>query len=153
MFENLLNDARFDPVALVRSEKSGRQLIKSFGCGLERVVVCDVVTQLDQIPEGLQGVEAIVICTSAVPLVNRMSLLRTVLKIPYNLLRRKKMVDFRGLRFRFKNGQYPEKVDYEGQKAQIDLAKQVGAKQVVIVRYVFAVWVVLVDRGNKKQKH
>ena len=60
------------------------------------------------------------------------------------------MVDFRGLRFRFKNGQYPEKVDYEGQKAQIDLAKQVGAKQVVIVRYVFAVWVVLVDRGKQK---
>lgn len=137
MLENLLEDPRFDPLALVRSESSGKKLMKSVeGCGLERIVVCDV-TQLknSETPPPVEGIESMIICTSAVPVVSKRSLVSVLLRIPLNLVRRKKLVDFRALRFRFKANQYPEIVDYEGQLAQIDLAKAIGCKHVVIVRY------------------
>jgi hypothetical protein len=111
-------------------------LIKDSGCGLEQVVVCDVVEDLlvESPPEGLEGTEYVIICTSAVPVLSKASLVKALLKAPFNVLRGKKAIDFRSFRFKFKNGQYPEKVDYEGQVSQIDLAKKLGVKRVVIVR-------------------
>ena len=85
-------------------------------------------------PQGLEGTEYMVICTSAVPVLSKLSLVQALLKAPLNVIRGKKAIDFRSFRFKFKNGQYPEKVDYEGQVAQIDLAKKLGVKRVVIVR-------------------
>ncbi len=76
-----------------------------------------------------------VICTSALPQLNKWSLLKAVLTIPFNLIRGKKAMNPRSLKFKFKVGQYPEIVDYEGQKAQIDMAKTLGVEQVVIIRY------------------
>lgn len=134
VFEALMADSRFDPIALVRMEGSGRKLMKSINC-LERVVVCDI-TKLNEneIPEGLGGTESMIICTSAVPKISKMSLFKAFLKIPANLIQRKKMLDFRSLKFKFRKNGYPEKVDYEGQIALIDLAKNLGIPQVVIVR-------------------
>ena len=136
VFDKLRLDDRYDPIALVRSEKSGKKLIKDSGCGLEQVVVCDVVKDLlvESPPEGLEGTEYMIICTSAVPVLSKVSLVKALLKAPLNLLRGKKAIDFRSFRFKFKNGQYPEKVDYEGQVSQIDLAKKLGVRRVVIVR-------------------
>lgn len=136
VFDKLRQDDRFDALALVRSERSGKKLVKDSNCGLERVVVCDVVNDLlaESPPEGLEGTEYMIICTSAVPVLSKMSLVRALLKAPFNVIRGKKAIDFRSFRFKFKNGQYPEKVDYEGQVAQIDLAKKLGVKRVVIVR-------------------
>ena len=110
VLENLLEDPRFDPLALVRSESSGKKLMKSVeGCGLERIVVCDV-TRLknSETPPPVEGIESMIICTSAVPVVSKRSLVSVLLRIPLNLVRRKKLVDFRALRFRFKANQYPE---------------------------------------------
>ena len=142
VFNLLIKEPKFYPTALVRTESSAKQLIKSSHCGLEQVVVCDV-TQLNVdaengLPEGLDNTDSMIICTSAVPFLSKKSLIQAVLKVPLNILRKKKALDFRTLRFKFKKGQYPEKVDYEGQKAQIDLAKKLGIKHVVIVRYVRA---------------
>eukprot|EP00549_Striatella_unipunctata_P025265 CAMPEP_0118694818 /NCGR_PEP_ID=MMETSP0800-20121206/12781_1 /TAXON_ID=210618 ORGANISM="Striatella unipunctata, Strain CCMP2910" /NCGR_SAMPLE_ID=MMETSP0800 /ASSEMBLY_ACC=CAM_ASM_000638 /LENGTH=250 /DNA_ID=CAMNT_0006593419 /DNA_START=548 /DNA_END=1300 /DNA_ORIENTATION=- len=107
-------------------------------------MVCDVTT-LHQTPTdgnvvddddstmGCSGAEAMIICTSAVPVMKKWSLAKAFAKIPWNMIRRKKAFDFRSLRFGFREGQYPEKVDYEGQMAQIDLAKKAGIKQVVVI--------------------
>ena len=75
-----------------------------------------------------------VICTSAVPQISKTSVLKAMLKIPLNILTpKKKAINFRDLQFKYKPGQYPEMVDYIGQKKQIDLAKKMGVKHVVIV--------------------
>lgn len=74
-----------------------------------------------------------IICTSAVPRISRLSLAGAVLKAPWNLIRRKPPVDFRKLQFKWKHGGYPEIVDYQGQIAQIELAKKLGMSKVVIV--------------------
>jgi len=144
VFQALLEDPNYEPVGLVRTPKSARKLVKETSCGLDHVMVCDVTT-LHQTPTdgnvvddddstmGCSGAEAMIICTSAVPVMKKWSLAKAFAKIPWNMIRRKKAFDFRSLRFGFREGQYPEKVDYEGQMAQIDLAKKAGIKQVVVI--------------------
>lgn len=124
----------FQPVGLVRTEKSARSLLKEFKCELDHIVIADV-TELDDTttPPGLQGAKAMVICTSAVPKISKLSIFLALLKAPLNLIRRKKAVDPRAFKFKWSAGGYPEKVDYKGQIAQIDLAKRLGVEQVVIV--------------------
>jgi len=151
VFEALLNDPRFAPKALVRSERSAQALRKAVpATGIDQIVICDVTQDLVQrssssrassknnqqqpaAPTGLDGCQSMVICTSAVPRISKLSLVKAVLKAPLNVLRGKKAIDFRTLQFVWKNGGYPEKVDYEGAVAQIDLAKQMKMKQVVVV--------------------
>jgi len=133
VFSKLQEDRRFSPVAVVRTDASGKKLIQETGCGLDQVVVCDVTKVKSTDPPKCVGAKAMVICTSAVPVISVRSLIQNALKIPWNLVRGKKAVDFRSLRFKFKRNQYPEKVDYEGQVTQIDIAKQLGVEHVVIV--------------------
>lgn len=135
VFDALLRDPRFAPKALVRSERSARKLKKAVpATGLDQIVICDVTTDLTKDPpSGLEGCRAMVICTSAVPTISKISLIKAMLMAPFNLIRGKKAIDFRTLKFVWKNGGYPERVDYEGQKAQIDLATKLKMKQVVVV--------------------
>jgi len=137
VFGALLRDARFETKALVRSAASGKKLRKSFdpSVGLDQIVVCDVASMAgDDTPaKGLEGYQAMVICTSAVPALSKWSLFKAVLKVPVNVIRRKKAFDFRSLSFVWKKGQYPEMVDYQGTIAQIELAKKVGMQHVVVV--------------------
>jgi hypothetical protein len=113
-------------------------LINEVKCGLEHVWVCDV-TELDPsenngLPTGLSGAEAMIICTSAVPKISKRSLAKAFLKIPLNVVRGKKFMNFRDIGFRYAPGQYPEKVDYDGQIAQIELAKRLGISHVILLR-------------------
>ncbi len=138
MFSSLNADDRFQAVGLVRTEKSAKKLIKESQCDLSQVCVCDV-TKIDEfgdngLEKALLGADSMIICTSAVPKISKSSVLKQFLKIPINVLSGKKAFDFRSLKFTYASGQYPEKVDYEGQMAQIDLAKKLGISQVVIVR-------------------
>lgn len=141
VFSLLNKDPRFDAVGLVRSEASAKKLLTKTNCNLEEIVVCDV-TQMEfekedanphPWPYALDGAEAMVICTSAVPQISKLSVLKAMLKIPVNVITKKKAINFRDLQFKYRPGQYPEKVDYIGQKKQIDLAKKMGVKQVVVV--------------------
>lgn len=139
VFEALLEDpSKFEARALVRSAKSAKTLMKQVsGTGLNQILICDV-TQLAEnpdyaVPSGLEGCEAMIICTSAMPVIDKISLAKALLQAPINMIRRKKAIDFRSFKFGWKGGQYPEKVDYEGQKAQIDLAKKLRIKHVVVV--------------------
>jgi hypothetical protein len=125
VFSLLLKDARFTPKALVRSPKSAKKLQKAVpNAGLDQIIICDVtkLATSDDAPglpmvSGLEGCQAMVICTSAVPTISKISLIKAFLKIPWNLIRGKKAIDFRSFRFVWQNGQYPELVDYQGQVA------------------------------------
>ena len=72
------------------------------------------------------GCDALVIATSAVPEILKLSLIPVILA---------KIFKREGVRpqFRWKEGQTPEQVDWLGQKVQIDAAKAAGVKQVVLV--------------------
>ncbi|KAL3761848.1 hypothetical protein ACHAWU_009013 [Discostella pseudostelligera] len=151
VFSLLDADPRFDVVGLVRSESSAKKLIAKTNCALEEIVICDV-TQMsfehntptttmsgsssgNTWPTALENAEAMVICTSAVPQISKLSLFKAILKIPLNILNpeKKKAINFRDLQFKYKENQYPEVVDYVGQKKQIDFAKKLGVKHVVLV--------------------
>lgn len=154
VLEQLQRDPRFIPKALVRSERSARTLRRAVPTTkLEQIVICDVVSDLvaptttmltsknldptNKMPipiASLEACEAMVICTSAVPTISKVSLLKALMKAPFNLLRGKKAIDFRQLTFVWKNGGYPELVDYYGQVAQINLVQQLpNMKQIVVV--------------------
>eukprot|EP00429_Kryptoperidinium_foliaceum_P063795 CAMPEP_0176068734 /NCGR_PEP_ID=MMETSP0120_2-20121206/34313_1 /TAXON_ID=160619 /ORGANISM="Kryptoperidinium foliaceum, Strain CCMP 1326" /LENGTH=291 /DNA_ID=CAMNT_0017402359 /DNA_START=344 /DNA_END=1219 /DNA_ORIENTATION=+ len=137
VLKKLEDDPRYDPKALVRTEESAVKLIKDreSHCPLEHMVVSDITSPTfeDDLPNGLNGMDAMIICTSAVPRISRLSLAGAALKAPWNVIRRKPAVDFKSLRFKWKHGGYPEKVDYHGQIHQIELAKKMGMKKVVVV--------------------
>lgn len=145
VFSLLDKDPRFDVVGLVRSEASAKKLIAKTDCLLEEVVISDVTQmQFDKEvdderdshpwPYALDNTEAMVICTSAVPKISKRSLVKAILKIPINILTpKKKVINFSDLQFKYQPGQYPEMVDYIGQKKQIDFAKKLGVKHVVLV--------------------
>lgn len=138
VFASLMRSSQYYPLGLVRTEKSAKKLMKEVdSCGLEHVWVCDVTT-LDPegsagFPNGIADAEAMIICTSAVPKMKKRSLAKALLKAPFKSIRGKKPFDFRDLQFYYNEGQHPENVDYKGQRAQIDLAKKLGVKHVVIV--------------------
>jgi len=85
------------------------------------------------LPNGVAGAEAMIICTSSVPKLSKRSLTRAFLKIPLNIVRKKKLINFRELQYKYAPGQYPEKVDYEGQIAQIKLAKKLGISHIILL--------------------
>ena len=134
VFSKLLKNREINTTALVRTEKSAKRLIKDVKCGLDHVVVCDVTGITDLPPRGLEGAEAMIVCTSAVPIISKFSLVKAVLKIPFNVLRGGKAFNSRSMRFKYRPGQYPQKVDYEGLMKQVDLAKTLGVDHVVVVR-------------------
>jgi hypothetical protein len=82
---------------------------------------------------GLKNLDAMIICTSSVPRIRKRSLATMLVKAPWRMIRGHPVVDFKSMRFAWKYGGYPEKVDYYGQKAQIDLAKRLGIPHVILV--------------------
>ena len=137
VFSQLSTNPKFEAVGCVRSESSAKRLMKEVpNCRLEQLAIVDV-TNMDpasEQPKLLEDADAMIICTSAVPKISKSSVIRQMLKIPLNVIRKRPAINFRGFRFRYQPGQHPEKVDYEGQKKQIDLAKKLGVKRVVVVR-------------------
>jgi hypothetical protein len=138
VLKKLEEHPRYEPKGLVRTEGSAKKLLedRELKCPLEHIVISDITSPTfeDNLSSGLRGMDTMIICTSAVPRISRLSLAGAILKAPWNLIvRRKAPVDFRKLQFKWKNGGYPEVVDYEGQVAQIKLAKRLGMRKVVIV--------------------
>ena len=141
VLKKLEQDPRYEAKALVRSESSAKKLMRDpdIQCPLEHIVISDVTSDTfeEDSPNGLGNQHgeyaAMISCTSAVPRISRGSLLKSVAKIPINFVRRKKLVNFRDFRFKWRYGGYPEKVDYVGQIKQINLAKKLGMPQVIVV--------------------
>ena len=136
VLKKLERDCRYEPKGLVQTEKSAIQLIKGdIHCPLEHMIVSDITSPTfeEDLPSGLDGLDAMVICTSAVPRISRSSLACAMLLAPWNMIRRRKPIDFRNLQFKWKYNGYPELVDYHGQIKQINLAKKLGMKHIVLV--------------------
>ncbi|PSC75759.1 NAD(P)-binding [Micractinium conductrix] len=76
--------------------------------------------------KAMAGANALVIATSAVPKIKPLSLIPVMLA---------KVTGKQGVspQFTFKADQYPEQIDWEGQRAQIDAAKAAGVRKVIIV--------------------
>lgn len=117
----------FDPKGVVRSDKSKSQL-KGYGATDEQIFVGDILDEGGQavLEKAVQNCHAMVICTSAVPQINYLSLIKVFWG---------KLTKQQGVRpdFTFKSGQMPEKIDWIGQKLQIDAAKKAGVKHCILV--------------------
>ncbi|XP_052174023.1 uncharacterized protein At2g37660, chloroplastic [Diospyros lotus] len=96
---------------LVRTEESKEKI-----GGADDVFVGDI-RNADSIVPAFQGIDALIILTSAVP----------KMKPGFDLSRGGRP------EFHFEDGAYPEQVDWIGQKNQIDAAKAANVKQIVLV--------------------
>ncbi|OEU07560.1 NAD(P)-binding protein [Fragilariopsis cylindrus CCMP1102] len=141
ILSKLEQDYRYEPKGLVRNERSARNIVRSDDtrCPLEHVVIADITSPTfiedfnSNNNNGLKNLDAMIICTSSVPRIRKRSLAAMLLKAPWRMIRGYPAVDFKSMRFAWKYGGYPEKVDYHGQKAQIDLAKRLGIPHVILV--------------------
>mmetsp|Transcript_1013 Transcript_1013/g.2693 ORF Transcript_1013/g.2693 Transcript_1013/m.2693 type:complete len:323 (+) Transcript_1013:2-970(+) len=117
----------FAPVGLVRSGKAAKRLRKVGGATESQILRCDVTDAVALAQSmGDAKIEALVICTSAVPQIKKWSLVKVLMG---KLLRRA------GGRpeFHFPAGGTPEEVDYYGTLAQVDAAKKAGVGHIVLV--------------------
>ncbi|KAA8518915.1 hypothetical protein F0562_016311 [Nyssa sinensis] len=96
---------------LVRTEESKEKI-----GGADDVFIGDI-RDADSIVPAIQGIDALIILTSAVP----------KMKPGFDPSKGERP------EFYFEDGAYPEQVDWIGQKNQIDAAKAAGVKQIVLV--------------------
>lgn len=118
--------SEFSARGVVRSDKSAAQL-RGWGASDEQIVTGDLLESGEEVlGKAMAGADALVIATSAVPKIKPLSLIPVLLA---------KLTGKQGVRpqFTFKADQYPEQIDWLGQKAQIDAAKAAGVKKVVII--------------------
>ena len=111
VMQKLLARPAFAPMGVVRTATSKENLIKE-GIPESQIIVADIC-DTDSIQQACEGMDAIIICTSA-----------TVAPTG-------EMTPEGTPKFGFPNGQ-PEQVDWIGQKNQIDAAKHSGTSHVVI---------------------
>jgi uncharacterized protein YbjT (DUF2867 family) len=111
VMQKLLQRPAFYPIGMVRTETSKEGLVAE-GVPASQIVIADIC-DAGSMEEYCEGVNAVIICTSATPA-------PTGDKTPEG-----------GPVFGFPNG-LPEQVDWIGQKNQIDMAKKAGASHVVI---------------------
>jgi nucleoside-diphosphate-sugar epimerase len=118
----------FVPRGLVRSQKSVDSLKTKLGAEVEPLLVMGDVTKADTLTKAFEGVESIVIVSSAMPQLNFWSLPGTIFR---------KMVGNKTAKpdFYYAPGGEPEEVDWKGQKNQIDAAKAAGVKHIVLVMF------------------
>ncbi|CAM9381198.1 unnamed protein product [Chrysoparadoxa australica] len=122
--EKLMEKEGYNPVGFVHSEKSAKKLRKQFGKEFE-VIVGDVM-DADAVSKACEGMDSVVLCTSAVP----KPVISSIFKVLFNkyILRK---ADAGVPKFTFP--QTPEDVDYTGALNQINGAKAAGVKKFVFL--------------------
>ncbi|EFJ40324.1 hypothetical protein VOLCADRAFT_84511 [Volvox carteri f. nagariensis] len=118
--------AEFETRAVVRNSSSKPKLTQ---LGLEEsAILAADISQGDAkaFEAAFTGCDAVVIATSAVPVLKPLSLIPVFWA---------KLTGGKGVmpQFGWKEGQNPEQVDWLGQKVQIDAAKATGVKKVVLI--------------------
>eukprot|EP00929_Paragymnodinium_shiwhaense_P078331 TRINITY_DN40595_c0_g1_i1.p1 TRINITY_DN40595_c0_g1~~TRINITY_DN40595_c0_g1_i1.p1 ORF type:complete len:326 (-),score=69.84 TRINITY_DN40595_c0_g1_i1:84-995(-) len=119
----------FTPRAVVRSPESETKLRENLGDlakGLE--VVQGDITKPESLGAAFTDIDALVVATSGMPRLNKLSLVGVIFKKIFTL----GMMEAKPS-FYFDEAQSPEQVDWLGQKAQFDAAKEKGVKHVVLV--------------------
>lgn len=127
----------FDVRAAVRSAPA-RQLMVDLGVSPDNIFSVDLAADdpasAAALKVALEGVEALIICTSAVP---QPRVLATLWGAACHFCRQKLLGRGRDLPFvpvaTWKGGQTPQQVDFQGQIAQIDAAKAAGVQHIVLV--------------------
>ncbi len=130
VFKQLMQSPDHDPFGLVRNEAKGRALVKKTeGADMTRIRVADVADPDADLQGAMMGCDALVVCTSAVPIIKKRTLAKLLAK---KLLRYK---DVGRPEFRWGGGDKgcPEEVDYFGQMRQFDAAVSVGVKKIILV--------------------
>ena len=125
VFEQLKADDNYKPVGLARSSKAQKALT-AVGATSDEVIVADVADE-SALATAMAGCDAVVLCTSAVPAIKPLSLMKTMATkvLPFVKTSRPS--------FKFPKNGTPEEVDWLGAKKQIDCAKKAGVKQFVFV--------------------
>ena len=125
VFEQLKADGSYKPVGLARSGKAQKAL-KAVGASDDEVLVADIADE-KSLADAMSGCDAVVLCTSAVPAIKPLSLMKTMATkvLPFMKTSRPS--------FKFPKNGSPEEVDWFGAKKQIDAAKKAGVKQFVFV--------------------
>jgi uncharacterized protein YbjT (DUF2867 family) len=129
VFQRLLIDAKYNPIAVVRTEKSKNKLIKLTKCDSSNVVIGDILNE-EALTATFKQCDAkkLVLCSSAVPKIKLGSLLKVLLK----KLVLRWMEPGRPL-FRFIEKGDPYHVDFLGAMNQFKAAKQAQIDHVVVV--------------------
>lgn len=114
------------PTAVVRSKKSGKAALAA---GADLAVIDITAPGAEEaLKAALEGADALVIATSAVPQIKKRSIVRLMVA---------KLLKQTGVRpeFRWKGGDAgrPESVDWNGQKVQVEAAIAAGVRRVVII--------------------
>lgn len=124
--KRLAADAAYEPVAVVRDEQSKAKLV-GLGVPAANVYIADI-SKADPaaFAPAFEGASGLIIATSAVPQILPLSMIPVLWA---------KLTGAKGVmpQFGWKAGQFPEQVDWLGQRAQIDAAKAAGIKRVVLV--------------------
>ena len=123
VLEKLIQSSLYDPVAVVRTEKSAQALRKKIGNKCD-VVVADV-TDVSCLTSAFTGCKKLVMCTSAVPKIKILSILKVFI---LKLFQQTSRPEF----YFLPNGE-PYSVDWLGAKNQIDAAKAAKIEQFVFV--------------------
>ncbi len=129
VFSQLKHETEHDsiePVGLARSKRALKALRKA-GATREEIIRADATQSKESLVSAMRGCEGVVLCTSAVPSIRPLSLVK--------LLFTKYVRRSAGGRpaFKFARGGTPEEVDWLGAKLQIDAAVEAGVKRFVFV--------------------
>ena len=123
VFKKLLDSEKHQPLAIVRTEKSMKKLFKMGGT-TDNVVVVDV-TDRAALEKTLRGCDGVILCTSAVPKIKILSLIKV---LALKLFRKTARPQF----YFIENGD-PYNVDYLGAVNQIEAAKSAGLSRFVFL--------------------
>ena len=127
IFRKLLTDYKaIEPVGLVRSKKAIKTLKKA-GANAEQIISCDV-SDVPSLTAAMAGCETVVLCTSAVPKILPLSIVKLLFKKV--VLRSKEPGR---PKFKFGPQGTPQEVDWLGAKNQIDAAKAAGVSHFVVI--------------------
>ena len=121
VFQKLLSRKDIQPIGLVRTKKSASKLL-NLGAQQENIVECDISNE-KELEALFKGVEKVVLCTSAVPKIKILSLIKTIV---FKLFGQQSRPEFY-----FPPFGDPYYIDWLGAKNQIDAAKKAGVKQFV----------------------
>lgn len=116
--------------AMVRSEASEQSLRSQIGESLSssmQVVHGDVQNK-ESLDGAFKDIEAVIIVTSAMPQIDKLSLVKVIGVKLFTLGQVSRRPDFY-----YAEGQSPEHIDWVGQRNQIDTAKAAGVKHIVLV--------------------
>ena len=131
--EKLLLRGVFTPLALVRTEGKGKKVasrFKKITNLVNWVRKCDT-TNIEELDREFKGADKVILCTSAVPKIKFLSIIKILLVKVFGRLFGIKTVP--RPQFYFAPNGDPYNVDWLGAKYQIDAAKRAGVKHFIFV--------------------